>query len=199
MDRSSTRVNVINPPADAGGTACSICANLEIQVVEEKQFETVRDAHQAFASSRSFRGRIWRYGPLIIWAALMFLGSSDLLAASHTSAFLIRPLHWLFPNASDETLAIIHFLIRKAAHFAEYAVLACLAARAFRFSARELLRAQWFWMSLALVVVYALIDEFHQSFVPSRTASIYDSIIDSIGGLFALTVLRWRVRKRHTE
>jgi len=135
---------------------------------------------------------------VIVWAALIFIGSSDLLAASHTSAFLAKPLRWLFPHASAATLAILHFVIRKAAHFTEYAILAFLAARAFRSSARELLREQWFWMSLALVVVYALIDEFHQSFVPSRTASIYDSIIDSAGGLFALTVLRWRVRKRLT-
>jgi len=167
-------------------------------VVEEKQLGTSGDTPRDLISSGSFRRRVWRYGPLIIWAALIFVGSSDLLAASHTSAFLLRPLRWLFPNASDRTLAVIHFLIRKTAHFAEYAVLAWLAARAFRFSARELLRERWFWISLALVVVYALSDEFHQSFVPSRTASIYDSIIDSIGGLCALTILWWRIRKRRT-
>jgi len=163
-------------------------------LVEEKQFETVRDA-QAFGSSPSFRNRLWRYGPLIIWATLIFLGSSDLLAASHTSAFLVRPLHWLFPNASDRTLAIIHFGIRKAAHFTEYTVLAWLAARAFRSSARQVLRQRWFWISLALVVVYSLIDEFHQSFVPSRTASIYDSLIDTAGGMAGLLLVTIRSRR----
>jgi VanZ family protein len=44
------------------------------------------------------------------------------------------------------------------------------------------------------VVVYALSDEFHQSFVPSRGASILDSMIDSLGGLIALTVLIFRGR-----
>ena len=141
------------------------------------------------------KNRLSRYGPLAIWAALIFIGSSDLLSASHTSAFLTKPLLWLFPHASDATLATIHFLIRKAGHFTEYAILALLAARAFRTSSQELLRARWFWVSLLFVVAYSLSDEFHQSFVPSRTASIYDSMIDSAGGLTALVWLVIRGRK----
>src|SRR2546425_12911933 len=78
------------------------------------------------------KNRLSRYGPLAIWAALIFIGSSDLLSASHTSAFLTKPLLWLFPHASDATLATIHFVIRKTGHFTEYAILALLAARAFR-------------------------------------------------------------------
>jgi VanZ family protein len=136
--------------------------------------------------------RFWRYGPLIIWAALIFIGSSDLLSGSNTSMFLVRPLHWLFPQASDTTLRVLHFIARKAGHFTEYAILALLTARAFRTSSRALLRSRWFWASLLLVIAYSLTDEFHQSFVPSRTASIYDSLIDTLGGLIALAVLRWR-------
>jgi len=49
-------------------------------------------------------------------------------------------------------------------------------------------------ISLALIVTYALIDEYHQSFVPSRTASIYDSMIDMAGGLTALLIIRRRTR-----
>ncbi|HYT48992.1 MAG TPA: VanZ family protein, partial [Pyrinomonadaceae bacterium] len=118
------------------------------------------------------RNRVFRYGPLIVWAILIFIGSSDLLSASHTSAFLAKPLHWLLPNASEATLRTIHFILRKAGHFTEYAILAWLAARAFRTSSRELLSNRWFWLSLLLVIIYSLSDEFHQSFVPSRTASI---------------------------
>lgn len=99
---------------------------------------------------------------------------------------------WLFPNLSETTAKIFQLVVRKAAHFTEYAILALLATRAFRTSSRELLRNRWFWVSLLLVVAYSLSDEFHQSFYPSRTASIYDSMIDSFGGLVALTILRWR-------
>ena len=143
--------------------------------------------------------RLWRYGPLIIWAALIFIGSSKLLSASHTALFLVRPLHWLFPHASDATLRTLHFLLRKAGHFTEYAILALLAARACRTSSRELLRSRWFWLSLLLVVAYSLSDEFHQSFVASRTASIYDSVIDSLGGLAALVLAAIRKGRKYGQ
>ena len=140
------------------------------------------------------KNRLSRYGPLVVWAALIFIGSSSALSGTNTSVVL-RPVLWLFPHASEATLALIHFLVRKAGHLAEYAILALFAARAFRTSAREFLRTRWFWVSLLFVVAYSLSDEFHQSFVPSRTASIYDSMIDSVGGFVALTMLWWRRHK----
>jgi len=144
------------------------------------------------------RQRLWRYGPLIVWAALIFIGSSNVLSASNTST-LVRVVRWLIPTAGDERLALFHFLIRKAGHLTEYGILALLAARAFRTSARELLRTRWFWAALILVVVYSLTDEFHQTFVPSRTGSVYDSMIDSAGGLIALTILWWRRKKSESR
>lgn len=142
--------------------------------------------------------RLWRYGPPIIWAALIFIGSSDLLSSSHTSSFIIRPLHALFPNASEATLAAIHFALRKLGHFTEYAILAWLAARALRTSAQTWLRRRWFSMALVFVICYALFDEFRQSFVASRTPSIFDSLIDTTGGLTALLILAWR-HSRHAS
>jgi VanZ family protein len=141
------------------------------------------------------KNRLSRYGPLVVWAALIFVGSSSVLSASHTS-IVLRPVIWLFPNVSEATLAAIHFFVRKGGHLTEYAILALLAARAFRTSSREFLRSRWFWVSLLFVVAYSLSDEFHQSFVPSRTASIYDSMIDSAGGLTALVLLVVRKRSR---
>src|SRR5260370_17940781 len=148
------------------------------------------------------KSRLSRDGRLVRGAFLIFIGSSNLLSASNTSAFLVRPLHWLFPQASEGTLAILHFLIRKAGHLTEYAILALLAARAFRTSSRELLRRRWFWAPLLFVVIYSLTDEYHQSFVPSRTASIYDSMIDSMGGLAALILLairNWRKNRQDSQ
>lgn len=139
--------------------------------------------------------RLARYGPLVLWATLIFIGSTDVLSASNTGGVLARPLLWLFPHLSEGTLKILQFVVRKAGHFTEYAVLALLAARAFRTSARELLRNRWFWVSLFLVVAYSLSDEFHQRFVPSRTGSIYDCMIDSLGGLTALILLAFRKPK----
>jgi VanZ family protein len=99
---------------------------------------------------------------------------------------------WLFPHTSPETLDIIHYIVRKVAHFTEYAILGFLAARAFRTSPRPAISTRWILICATLIVVYALMDEYHQSFVPSRTASIFDSLIDTAGGLTALLVVRKR-------
>ncbi|HKE57316.1 MAG TPA: VanZ family protein [Pyrinomonadaceae bacterium] len=137
-------------------------------------------------------GRLSRYLPLLLWLVFISLASSDEFSASNTSRFIGPLVLWLFPNTSAETLAAIHFLVRKLAHLSEYALLGVLAARAFSGSTHVTLRQHWFLVSLALIVIYALLDEFHQSFVPSRTASLTDSLIDITGGLTALLVMRWR-------
>ena len=121
-----------------------------------------------------------RYLPLVVWLAFISFASTDSFNAANTSRIIGPLVLWLFPNTSPETLASIHFVVRKIAHFTEYAILGFLAARAFRVHQR------WFLISLVLIVVYALFDEYHQSFVPSRTASIFDSFIDMAGGLSAL-------------
>ena len=138
--------------------------------------------------NQSLRGRLMRYGPLAAWMAFISFASTGEFSADNTS-FLVGPLVlWLFPNTSPETLALIHLCVRKTAHFVEYALLAFLAARAFTTSSSDSLRKHWLRWSLILIAAYALLDEYHQSFVPTRTASIYDSAVDFLGGLTALLI-----------
>ncbi|HEX8888062.1 MAG TPA: VanZ family protein [Pyrinomonadaceae bacterium] len=146
---------------------------------------------------RKMWSRAWRYGPLLLWLAFIFFASTGEFSADNTSR-IIRPLLlWLFPRISEERLSFAHFLIRKAAHFTEYAVLAFFAARAFSTSSKDQLRRRWFFISLALVIIYALTDEYHQSFVPGRTSSIYDSLIDTSGGLTMLLLyMLWRKKSK---
>jgi VanZ family protein len=146
----------------------------------------------------SIRRRLWRYGPLVLWILFISFASTSEFSAANTSQ-IVRPiLLWLFPNISEARLATIHFLTRKAAHFTEYAVLAFLARRAFITSSSAFIQRYWFQLSLLLVVVYALVDEYHQSFVPSRTSSIYDSAIDVAGGITVLLLFKL-FRKRALE
>jgi VanZ family protein len=137
-----------------------------------------------------------RYLPLVAWLVFISVASSDSFSANNTSRIIGPLVLWLFPNTSPETLAVIHFVVRKIAHFTEYAILAYLAARAFRTSPRPAVAKRWLLIALTIVVVYALIDEYHQSYVPSRTASIYDSLIDMSGGLVMLLILRYRHKNR---
>lgn len=136
-----------------------------------------------------------RYLPLIAWLVFISYASSASFSAGNTSRIIGPLVLWLFPNTSAETLLTIHFITRKLAHFTEYAILGWLAARAFRTSPRPAIRDRWFLISASLIVAYALLDEFHQSFVPTRTASVFDSFIDMAGGLTALVVIRWKARR----
>lgn len=103
------------------------------------------------------------------------------------TSMIIRPLlEFLFPTASEETLQLMHFYIRKCAHFTEYAILALWAVRAFRRSAIELINRHYYLFSFAVVVTVAMLDEFNQSFNPARTGSGWDTALDISGGVFAI-------------
>jgi VanZ family protein len=145
----------------------------------------------------AWRGRLWRYAPVAAWACFVLYASSSSFSASNTSR-IIRPfLLWLLPEISEASLGLVHFLVRKAAHFAEYALLALLAARAFRTSSIARLRRLWWPAAFALVACVSLADEYHQSLQPSRTGTIYDSLLDMAGGAAALVCAAlWLARGR---
>jgi VanZ family protein len=134
----------------------------------------------------AWRGRLWRYGPVVAWACFVLFASSSSFSAPNTSRILRPLLLWLFPGMAESSLDRAHFLGRKAAHFTEYALLALLAARAFRTSGRAALRRGWWAAAFALVACVALVDEYHQSLLPSRTGTVYDSLLDMAGGAAAL-------------
>lgn len=133
-----------------------------------------------------------RWLPLIGWMGFISFASSAEFSAANTSRIIGPLVLWLFPNTSPASLELIHLCVRKLAHLSEYALMGILAARAFRTSPRTLFQRRWFLISISLIVAYALLDEYHQSFVPSRTASVLDSLIDTVGGFVALIVIRWR-------
>ncbi|HEU4710795.1 MAG TPA: VanZ family protein [Pyrinomonadaceae bacterium] len=140
---------------------------------------------------RRTRAFLSRYVPLLLWMAFISFASTGNFSAGNTSRIIGPLVLWLFPDTTPETLLVIHGVTRKLAHLSEYALLGILAARAFRGSPRAWLRERWFLVSLSLIVVYALLDEYHQTFIPSRTGTIYDSLIDMTGGLTALLIV-WR-------
>ena len=151
------------------------------------------NASEKDVSVADWRGRLWRYGPLALWVGFIFFASSGNLSASNTSRIIGPLLRWLFPDISEPELQNAHSLVRKTAHFVEYALLALLAARAYLTSSSALLRHRWLSLALLLVTVVALLDELNQSYVATRTGTIYDSMIDVAGGAFALSlVYLWR-------
>jgi VanZ family protein len=134
----------------------------------------------------TWRGRILRYAPLILWIVVIFLLSSGSGSTAATSR-IIRPLlEFLFPTASEESLQLMHFYIRKTAHFTEYAVLGYWALRAFTRTAAEWLRNHPYISAFVIVITVASLDEFNQRFISSRTGSVWDVLLDISGGIFAI-------------
>lgn len=124
---------------------------------------------------------------------VIFAASTDLGSAEHTSRFLIPFLHWIDPAISWVAIRRIEFLIRKAAHLTEYAVLAVLLLRALR-SGWQRAFAQQALLVLVIAGLYAMSDEFHQTFTPSRTPAVRDVMIDCCGAAIGLAVY-WTMRR----
>jgi len=127
--------------------------------------------------------------PAIVWMALIFIGSTDVFSAEHTSRFLVPLLRWLDPQITWATLFAVQTFIRKLGHVTEYAILAALLWRALRSGAvwksKMSILFAIVWIACA---IFAASDEFHQSFVPSRTSSFHDVLIDVCGALIGLTI-----------
>jgi VanZ family protein len=128
---------------------------------------------------------------------IIFSASSDRMSFSHSSRIIAPILHWLIPHISDQSVRAVVFAVRKAAHVTEYAILGLLAWRAFR-KPNAANPRPWSQAAFALlfVALYATSDEIHQAFVPTRQASVWDVLLDTVGGAFGLLFLwiigRWR-------
>jgi VanZ family protein len=122
-----------------------------------------------------------------------------MFSAEHTSNVLARILDTLFPNLSAEQFEQIHFLIRKSAHFCSYGLLSAFAFFSWRATFPALRRWTFRWAALGLLTGFAAgsLDEFHQSFVPSRTSTFHDVLIDTAGALFfQIAIAVWLRRKK---
>jgi VanZ family protein len=131
--------------------------------------------------------RLGRWWPALAWAVVISLFSTGLFTSENTGRIIIPLLQWLFPGLPPETLALMHHVIRKCAHFAEYFILGLLILRGIR-AGRHGTRPAWAAVAILLVAGYAALDEFHQSFVPGRTAAISDVLLDTTGGVTAQAV-----------
>ena len=128
-----------------------------------------------------------RWWPALAWAVVISGFSTSVFTAEHTSRIIIPILHWLFPHATTQTLAWMHHIIRKCAHFTEYFILSLLILRGIRGERRET-HLRWALVAIIVVAGYASLDELHQAFVPGRTAAVTDVLLDTTGGIAAQVV-----------
>lgn len=125
---------------------------------------------------------------VLFWAGLIVLMSTSIGSWSTSQDLIQRGLNLIHPvwghTPSSDTIRLLNLLLRKLAHFSEYAVLYSLAywltRRGFKVS-----KAIALPIVLAAVVLFAVSDEVHQSFVPGRTPQARDVLIDASGATAA--------------
>lgn len=139
--------------------------------------------------------------PACLWMGVIFLMSAAPGEVSgEQSGLIVRILlairGFLFGEAalSPDALGQLEFLVRKAAHMGEYAVLALLDLYALRKNGARRPACT----ALLLCALFAAGDELHQAFVPDRGPSPADVAIDTCGALLALALARALSRFMHT-
>ncbi len=138
----------------------------------------------------------------ILWLIVIAIESTALLSSNNTSRILYPLLHYLF-GLDWEQFHEWHFYIRKSGHVVGYAILSILAFRAWRETFPSLGNGLWSsrWASIALLMtaLVASLDEWHQSFIPSRTGRWQDVVLDTCAGLAAqlLIFIWWKSSRKH--
>jgi VanZ family protein len=141
--------------------------------------------------------------PALIWAGVIAGFSTGAFTSDNTGHIIIPILRFFLPHAAPETLDFLHHIIRKCGHLTEYFILSMLILRGIR-AGEKGLYLRWALVTILIVGCYAALDEYHQSFVPGRTAAVGDVLIDTTGGIAAqivasLFVLLGKARDRRHE
>lgn len=142
-------------------------------------------------------------GPPLLLMTVIFLMGGDRGASGESrgmlSHFLARIAPWLYERLSPDQLEAVNHYLRKTVHFTVYAVLAILDARALHGACGRLMPGLARG-AFAAAVAWASVDEFHQSFFPSRGGSPYDVLLDASGAAAgSLVYYLWIRRTSHSR
>ncbi len=136
------------------------------------------------------RGRLRYWLPPLLWTGVILLASSDFLSAAHSAPWLQTIVTAILGHAlPEEQFNVLHFVLRKASHLTEYAILGALLFRALRADGQRW-NVRWSAAAVAIAAVVASIDEWHQAFVPSRTGAFSDVLLDTAGATLAQILIR---------
>jgi VanZ family protein len=137
------------------------------------------------------RLRAWL--PATAWLVFTIIFSSNEFSSGRTGAVFAWALGLLHIHLSPERFQLAHYVVRKCAHFSVYGILSGLCFHALHYSSRWRPRVPWRWTwaagALVITLAAAASDEIHQAFVPSRTSSWHDVVMDMFGALFVQVVV----------
>ena len=128
----------------------------------------------------------------ILWLGLIAIESTNLLSATNTSRILY-PIFHFFTGVDPVRFVLWDYYIRKIGHFVGYFGLSVLLFRAWRatlpFASPAQWSMQWARISFFMTALVASLDEWHQTYLTSRTGSLHDVLLDSSTALAAQIIL----------
>ncbi len=144
---------------------------------------------------------LYAWIPSLLWVAVIILESTSLGSSEHTALLLRWILGAFLPHLSAAGLEVINHYVRKCGHFTGYGLLSLFFLRTWwvtlwlrrRPGVISLPRWRCFlssWRlgaaSLAVLstAVIASLDEWHQTFLPSRTGTWRDVVLDTMAAIF---------------
>lgn len=130
--------------------------------------------------------------PALVWLAVITVESTSLLSSENTGHLLYPLFHFLF-KVDPFRFFIWHFYLRKMGHVLGYGILSLLLFRAWRVTLPVAGSPRWsmVWARTAVFMTafVASLDEWHQTFLPSRTGSVRDVVLDTSAAVAAQVLL----------
>jgi VanZ family protein len=143
------------------------------------------------------------FGAIVLWMGLIFSLSTATFSSAQTEALITSLYSQLMPSFAALSIETADLLIRKLAHLSEYFIFGFLVSYVLQ-KRSALMSVRQISLAIPLGIIYAISDELHQSFVPSRTASAMDVLLDTIGFIcgsvcFYTSVLIRQAKTLHSD
>jgi VanZ family protein len=144
----------------------------------------------------SWRRFAFVWTPALLGVVVIAIESTATFSAANTSSWLRPIAEAIFGHLSDPTWELAHHLLRKSGHFLGYGTLCVLfLAESQRLTERAWRLSAWARAILSTAFI-ASCDEFHQSFLPSRTGTFTDVVLDTCGATIVSGLVLAAVWKR---
>jgi VanZ family protein len=148
-----------------------------VSAVREEQIAALRGVARAPLATM-----VAAWGPVALWVAVIFALSSEQFSDVNTAAWISNMPFAPALGLSPAVIEVGNLIVRKCAHFVEYAVLSMLAFRALRATRPQLAVRRLLVAVLALAAVCASADELHQHLgTLTRSGTATDVVLDAIG------------------
>jgi VanZ family protein len=141
------------------------------------------------SSRRGLKFWINVWFPVLLGIGIIAIESQDFMGADHTSGPLRLLFQAIFGHVSDASWEVVHHYLRKSGHFFFYGFMGLAWLRGWWLT---LPRSYFLPDALLAVLGTALVascDEWHQSYLPNRTGTPWDVLLDCTGAIVLQVVV----------